>query len=197
MYETRLFDPEIDSYMVLEHSNAPPAPDHLVRAISVVPKEVATQLWRDVIARRWRPLTRFLPPHHWSRQFDQFGPDWETAWNAWISGKPEPLDPVRTFLSGAVSWKDSDSIYFVISGQSIFCLPWSMFLRHWYYFLHGDQDALVLVPTHSQFICFGETGTLWVGSRPLSPQFDECRESPDCGCQQEPPSSPPIRSELP
>jgi Protein of unknown function (DUF2947) len=183
MCTTRQFDNERDRHLVVSHPAIPPLPEACRPALRPLTAEAANQLWREVIARRWRPLTRFLPSNHWSHQFTAVGPDWVTSWNSWLSNKPDSPDPVRAFLTYSLSWGDSETIYFVLSGQSIFCLSWSIFLTHWHYFLHTDQDVLIVTPGRSQFVCFGETGLLGVGIRPLSSHFDDRGVSDDCDCQ--------------
>ncbi len=194
MCTTRQFDPERDRYFVVSHPAIPPLPEACRAALRPLTEEAAIELWRVVVARRWRPLTRFLPNSHWSHQFTVTGPDWMVNWNAWLSNEPDYSDPIRTFLTSTLSWGDDDPIYFVLSGQSILRLPWEMFLAYWHYFLHTDQDALLIAPTRSQSVCFGETGLLGVGTRPLSPPFDDREASNGCDCHPEPPCSTPTDS---
>jgi hypothetical protein len=173
MYTTRVFDNESDRYLVVSHPAITPLPNCYRSLLRPLTADGAIELWRDVVTRRGRPVPRCLPPSHWSHQMSVVGPDWVTPWNAWISNRADSADPVRSFLVDTLSWDQGTVVYFIISGNTSFCLPWGAFISCWHYFLHTDQDALLVVQLSSQFVCFGETGLLGVGSRPLSQRFDQ------------------------
>lgn len=187
MYETRTFDPVRDSYYVVSHPSISPFPGMVTSSLRTLTTDAAGQLWKDVISRRGRPLTRFLPPSHWSNKFEAVGPNWMTNWNNWLSKGPTDSDLVRDFLEMTVSWDNTSPVCFILSGQSVLLMSWGLFLEYWPYFLHTDQTVLVVSPGKMQFVCFGETGLLGVGNRNHASNFDNSDSDQHMGDSFNPP----------
>ncbi len=135
--------------------------------INALSNDSAGAFWRDVIARRWKPLPRFLPANHWSNQVLLYGPNWLSQWET-----PVEPDPVITFLRTSLTWTDDKLGFVVMNGGRIYTTRWGLFLRYWSAFLSLYDEAIIISPKDSGVVRFSETGVLFTGQREATSPMD-------------------------
>jgi len=138
-----------------------PEPDRseIVRVVT----EDNFQLWGELVhPDPERYAMRRLPAGHWAHEHEENWMGWHESANH--RDRPDTVVPALQKVTG---WADDDTLLFMFNRWTTYKTTWGLFLRYWRHFLWMNDEPLLIRPGTGIFLCFGSTGDIGWGRRPV------------------------------
>jgi hypothetical protein len=121
-------------------------------------------LWGELIhPDPERYAMRRLPAGHWAHEHDENWMDWVPCAND--RSLPDTVVPALQKVTG---WAEDDTLLFMFNRWTTYKTTWGVFLKYWRHFLWMNDEPLLIRPETGIFVCFGSTGDIGWGRRPVS-----------------------------